>query len=112
MRLAEEIHGIGFVLACDFLKELGYVEYGKPDNWMKRIFTRLQLTDSAGDYQVLEAIVRVARNAHTTPYNVDKLFWLIGGGKFYYDKCDTRGWPPIGTFVEYMMAELHHLEYA
>src|SRR5205823_9168317 len=33
--LAEKIHGIGFALACDFVKELGYVEYGKPDNWMK-----------------------------------------------------------------------------
>jgi hypothetical protein len=79
---------------------------------MKRIFTQLRLAPSAGDYQVHEAIVRVARNAHTTPYNVDKLFWLIGTGKFYYDTCDTKGWPPIGTFIELMMAELRHLGYA
>jgi hypothetical protein len=111
-RLAAQIDGIGFVLACDFLKELGYVEYGKPDNWLKRIFTRLQLAPSAGDYEVHDAIVRVARNAHITPYNVDKLFWLIATGKFYDDQCDTKGWPPIDTFIEHITAELRRLGYA
>ncbi len=31
MVLAAEIDGIGYPLACDFLKELGFVSYGKPD---------------------------------------------------------------------------------
>jgi len=31
MLLAREIHGFGFALACDFLKELGYRNYPKPD---------------------------------------------------------------------------------
>ena len=37
------------------------------------------------DYQVFKAIVRVARSVGTTPYAVDKLFWLIGSGDFHLD---------------------------
>lgn len=38
MLLEKEIFGFGFPLACDFLKELGYVQYGKPDTHLKEIF--------------------------------------------------------------------------
>lgn len=30
------------------------------------------------NYEGFNAVARVARNAGVTPYNVDKLFWLIG----------------------------------
>ena len=29
--ISEKISGMGFALACDFLKELGYINYPKPD---------------------------------------------------------------------------------
>ena len=87
MLLSEEIKGIGFALACDFLKELGYVRFGKPDVQIKGIFKELNLCSSnASDYEVFNAIVRVAKNVGVTPYNVDKLFWLIGSGTFYDDR--------------------------
>lgn len=35
--------------------------------------------------RVHEAILRIARSVRKTPYNVDKLFWLIGSGNFYDD---------------------------
>jgi len=38
------------------------------------------------DYAVFRAIVRVAESVGVTPYNVDKVFWLIGSGYFYNDK--------------------------
>ena len=41
--LAEEIEGIGYTLACDFLKELGFVNYGKPDVQVMEIFIGLGL---------------------------------------------------------------------
>lgn len=44
----------------------------------------------SSDYEVFKAVARVASNADVTPYNVDKLFWLIGSWKFYDD-------PHIGT---------------
>jgi hypothetical protein len=84
--LAQEIEGIGFALACDFLKELGYENFSKPDAHIKDIFWALGLSPwGTNDYEVFKAVARVARNAGVTPYNVDKLFWLIGSGSFYDD---------------------------
>jgi len=87
MIVSYEVDGIGFALACDFLKELGYVDFGKPDIHIKQIFKELKLCESkANDYHVHQAILRIAKNVRKTPYNVDKLFWLIGSGYFYDDK--------------------------
>jgi len=43
MLLAYEIYGYGFPLACDFLKELGYNQYGKSDVHINEIFSSLNL---------------------------------------------------------------------
>jgi hypothetical protein len=84
--LAQEIDGFGFALACNFLKELGYENFSKPDVHVKDIFGAIGLcAQGAGDYEVFKAVARVARNAGVTPYNVDKLFWLVGSGYFYDD---------------------------
>lgn len=82
--LAQEVDGIGFALACDFLKEIGYEQYGKPDSQVRGIFEELGLCDKGiSDYKLFRAIVRVAKNNQATPYKVDKWFWLIGSGNFY-----------------------------
>ncbi|HET7271540.1 MAG TPA: hypothetical protein VFI90_10705 [Rubrobacter sp.] len=87
MLVAQEIYGIGFALACDFLKELGYKNFSKPDVQIKNIFPALGLCPfGASDYEVFKAIARVGRNAGVTPYNVDKLFWLVGSGNLYEDE--------------------------
>jgi hypothetical protein len=65
---------------------------------------------------VFKAVARVASNVDVTPYNVDKLFWLIGSGNFY-------GNPEIGNngkigkrkkqFIETaqtMMEQVDHLK--
>jgi hypothetical protein len=84
--LAEEIEGLGFALACDFLNGLGYENFSKPDVHVKDIFGGLGLcAEGAGDYEVFRAVGRLARNAGVTPYNADKLFWLVGSGYFYED---------------------------
>lgn len=83
--LKEEISGFGLALACDFLKELGYVKFAKPDVHLRKIFTELELCpEGASDYELLRAIVRVSDNCGITPYHADKVFWLIGSGKLYY----------------------------
>jgi hypothetical protein len=86
MLLGYEIDGFGLPLACGFLKDLGYPNFGKPDVHIREIFAALGLSASRHDYQVFKAIVRVARNVGTTPYDVDTLFWLIGSGDFYLDE--------------------------
>ena len=85
--LDREIDGFGFALACDFLKELGYINFAKPDVHLRDIFVGLKLcSEKADDYEVFKAVVRVAKNAGVTPYNADKLFWLVGSGYFYDDE--------------------------
>lgn len=83
--LRQEIRGFGFALACDFLKELGYHNFCKPDVHLKHIFTSLGLSSSDDDYSVFKAIVRLSRSAEVTPYDADKVFWLISSGRFYKD---------------------------
>jgi hypothetical protein len=84
MLLAQEIDGFGFTLACDFLKEMGYFNFAKPDVHVKTIFEGLGLIPAGANvYQVFKGIIRVAQSNQVTPYNADKLFWLIGSGNFY-----------------------------
>ncbi|MBN1392550.1 MAG: hypothetical protein JW947_07085 [Sedimentisphaerales bacterium] len=83
MLIDQEIEGIGFALSCDLLKELGYANFPKPDVHLRYIFTKLKLCDNkVNNYQLFKAIVRLAKNAKVSPYNTDKVFWLIGSGKF------------------------------
>lgn len=97
MLLSFEIEGFGFPLACDFLKELGYFDFGKPDVHVKAIFKGLGLVaKDADDYRVFKAITRVAYNQGVTPYNVDKLFWLVGSG-FLYNHRHLGSGGRIGT---------------
>ena len=82
--LGQEIEGFGFALACDFLKELGFVNFAEPDVHVKALVKGLALAPpKADDYAVFKAVVRIAVSCSTTPYNVDKLFWLVGSGNFY-----------------------------
>jgi hypothetical protein len=84
--LAQEIEGLGFALACDFLNGLGYENFSKPDVHVKDIFGGLGLcAEGAGGFEVFRAVGRLARNAGVTPYNADKLFWLVCSGYFYDD---------------------------
>jgi hypothetical protein len=89
MLISMEIDGIGFPLACDFLKEIGFEQYGKPDVHIKEIFKALDIIDanenssSKLDYESLKAFDRIAKINNVSPYAVDKVFWLIGSGDFY-----------------------------
>ena len=105
MLLSQEIEGFGFALSCDFLKEMGYANFPKPDIHLRDIFTSLSLCwDKSSDYQLFKAVIRVAQHAGVSPYNADKLFWLIGSGYFYADlhigsqgRIGSKKW----EFIEY-----------
>jgi hypothetical protein len=82
--LAQEVKGIGFALACDFLKELGYANFGKPDVHVRDIFNAAGLCRAdTSDYELFKILCRVADNAAVLPYTADKVFWLVGSGLFY-----------------------------
>jgi hypothetical protein len=86
LRLKNDIHGFGFPLACDFLKENGYPEYVKPDTHLKKIFTELDLSPTHEDIDVFRNLIRFAETIDEVPYRVDKLFWLVGSGRFYLEE--------------------------
>ena len=82
MLLEREIFGLGFPLACDFLKELGFSEYPKPDVHIKDIFVAFGLCEN-NDYSAYKVVIEMAHIVKDSAYNVDKIFWLIGSGNFY-----------------------------
>jgi hypothetical protein len=90
--LSEDVYGIGYALACDFLKELGFVNYGKPDVHITDIFIGVGLCPKGTSlYNIQKIIYQIAKaNSNSekiiTPYNADKLFYLIGSGDLYKDK--------------------------
>ncbi len=88
MLLSKEIRGFGFALACDFLKELGYRDYPKPDVHLIKIFHDLGLSKSTEPYEVYKSIVEMAEAVGKDAYTVDKIFWLISSGRFYLVKIE------------------------
>lgn len=84
MLIDKEISGIGFALACDFIKELGYVEYCKPD---VHIIEVLNHFDSViyDQYGAFKRFIEIALEADVTSYKLDKIVWLICSGNFYKD---------------------------
>jgi thermostable 8-oxoguanine DNA glycosylase len=89
MLLSKEIRGFGFALACDFLKELGYRDYPKPDVHLIKIFHSLGLSSSAEPYEVYKSIIEMSEAVGEDAYTVDKIFWLIGSGRFYLVNIET-----------------------
>lgn len=80
--IKQEIPGFGYALACDFLKELGFVNYGKPDVHIKDIFIGCGVCEEkTSDYALQKTIREIAGASGTTPFAVDKIFWMIGSGQ-------------------------------
>ncbi|HPM47658.1 MAG TPA: hypothetical protein PL056_11365 [bacterium] len=90
MIISKEVEGFGFALACDFLKEIGYEGFGKPDVHIKEIFYGLKLSNSKEDYFVFKDLVEFATLADKSPFYIDKLFWLCSTGNFHYDKIEVK----------------------
>jgi hypothetical protein len=83
--IEKHVYGMGFALAGDFLKGLGFHNFSKPDVHLKDIFPAARLSSSTRDRDLFRAISRIASNAGASPYAVDMLFWLVGSGDFSPD---------------------------
>lgn len=84
LMIASEIEGIGYPLACDFLKEYGFTDFAKPDVHVKRLLVGLGVCPpNPSPYQVQRVIAQIAKAARVPAYDVDKVLWLIGSGRFY-----------------------------
>lgn len=81
--LSAAINGYGAALPLDFLKELGFTNFVKPDVHTMDICFGLGLAKSDRDTQgTIAAMKQIAINADETPYSLDRMFWLIGSGSF------------------------------
>lgn len=80
--ISQEVFSLGFALACDFIKEIGYTQYGKPDVHVKRILLGIGQIPREDNYLVLKKLSQIAEEAGETAFGVDKLFYLIGSGQF------------------------------
>ena len=82
--IADKIRGIGFALACNALKELGNLNYVKPDVHLMDICEELHLAKRT-PLDVFDVITKIADESNVEPYKVDKVLWLICSGNFYKD---------------------------
>ena len=80
--LDQEVYGMGFPIANDWLKEIGYSNYCKPDTHTIAILHETGVASSQDNYSVFQAMVRMARVNNEPPSVIDRLLWLIGSGKF------------------------------
>ncbi len=108
--ISEKISGIGFALACDALKELGFVNYPKPDVHLIDVFSALGLSENR-QISTFEAIVRMSERCRTVdaevcPYKVDKIFWLICSGRFYLEKPEKNIGRNKQQFIKYATEKL------
>lgn len=99
--LEKEIYGLGFALGCDFLKEIGYSQYPKPDVHLIGIFHSLGLCEN-DQLSCYKAIIRMANTVKETAFRVDKVFWLIGSGNFNTDSYEGEIKRRGNEFIEYV----------
>ena len=86
--IAHSIDGIATALACDFLKETGFLNYGKPDVHIKRIFERIGLIDyfeditvySNEDFFIFRILDILSQKTNKTLFEIDKILWLFATG--------------------------------
>lgn len=107
--ISTKIKGIGFALACDTLKELGYLNYPKPDVHLIEVFNQLGLSEE-DPAAVFEAVVAMADackeiDPEVTPYKIDKIIWLICSGRFYLD--DITVGRHKDEFITYVKTKLN-----
>jgi len=84
LMIASEVDGIGYPLACDFLKEFGFTDFAKPDVHVNRLLVGIGACPTGSSpLQVQRVIAEIARAARVPAYDVDKVLWLIGSGRLY-----------------------------
>ncbi len=84
--ISSEIHGIGYALACDFIKEcpgigiglaIGNFDISKPDVHLKEFCSSLDDIEYS-QIEIVKRIQRFAQNVgNNTEYDIDKKIWSI-----------------------------------
>ena len=88
--ISEGIHGLGFALTCDWLKESGCIWLAKPDVHINEVVKKIISCDEIKDIDTLIFMDSWAKLLRTgkkhkdvTTYKLDKVIWLLCTGNFY-----------------------------
>lgn len=88
--IGEHIKGIGFALACDFLKEVGCTQFAKPDTHLLTIFSKVKLCLGI-QTEVFRTVMIMEQELGVTAFAIDKVFWMIGANELHYwEDADAR----------------------
>ncbi len=93
--ISKNIHGLGFALTCDWLKECGCSWLAKPDVHINGVVKYMQHNEALKDEDVLKVMfswakaVRATGDNTVTAYKIDKMLWLLCTGEFYLDDRRT-----------------------
>ena len=77
-----KIYGMKNALACNFLKEIGFANYVKPDTHLKAAFDAVELPYTSDD-DCLRIGRELAASYGVTPYALDRVIWLCCSGHYY-----------------------------
>ena len=80
-------YGWGFALSANWLKDIGMLDYCKPDIQVTNCLSSLGLC-SKTDTVVFKTLVEIAEDAKksdptASAFKLDRILWLIGSGEFY-----------------------------
>lgn len=100
--LSDRIKGFGFALACNFLKDVGYEDYPKPDVHLKDVLVKTNMCKNS-DSDVFEKIIEIAQDNDITPYCLDKMIWSICSGRFNISDKQTKGYKQ--DLIDYLNIE-------
>jgi len=48
------------------------------------------ISKSKNEYDILKEVIKFSNLTNKSPYQVDKLFWLVDSGNFYLDKLKIK----------------------
>jgi hypothetical protein len=88
----EKVSGLGHALILDFLKELGFTRFVKPDIHTIDLYHKIAQVEKidAGYFFTISFLRQLADEVDQTPYSLDRMFWLIGSGNFYREREQDR----------------------
>ena len=88
-RIQSKIHGLGFALTCDWLKECGCEWLAKPDIHIIEVIKRIKGVEKISERKVIEFVFEWSKLVDATAYKIDKIIWLLCTGNFYLNKPKT-----------------------
>ncbi|HIJ56421.1 MAG TPA: hypothetical protein HPQ03_09885 [Deltaproteobacteria bacterium] len=100
--IERHVFGMGFPLACDWLREMGFTDYAKPDVHVLTILSECGVIQAWDPYAAFKVMARIGWLVGEPPAVVDKTLWFIGSGRFVSGSGDETVTRYREAFIEYV----------